>query len=102
MRCADQLSKCLGERFGALARANDDEYAVVVAKGRRQINRALTLHFGEIRLFYRADNADDGEQLRIIQFVAESESLTECTAIRPITPCQIFVDDANAFRTMRI
>ena len=41
MRCAHQLSQRLGERFRPLARARDDENAVAVALGVRQVNRPL-------------------------------------------------------------
>ena len=63
MRSADQLSQRLGERFRTLARARDDENTGALAVGVRQVNRPLPLRFGELRLFYRADNADNGEEL---------------------------------------
>ena len=37
-----------------------------VAMSVRQVNRALPLRFRELRLFYRADDADNGEQLRVV------------------------------------
>ena len=39
---------------------------VAVAISVRQVNRALPLRFGELRLFYRADDADNGEQLCVV------------------------------------
>ena len=74
MRCADQLSQRLGKRFRTLARARDDENTGVIAISVRQVNRALSLRFGERRLFHRADDADNGEQLCFVCFVATARS----------------------------
>ncbi len=61
MRRADQFSQRLGKRFRTLARARDDENIGRRAIGERQVNRPLPLRFRELRLFYRADDADNGE-----------------------------------------
>jgi hypothetical protein len=66
MRCAHQLSQRLGERFRALARANDDKNAGALAVSVRQVNGSLSLRFGELRLFYRPDNADNGEEVSLL------------------------------------
>ena len=63
MRGADQFPQRLGERFRTLARARDDENTGALAISVRQVNRSLPLRFGELRLFYRADNADNGEEV---------------------------------------
>ena len=64
--CAHQFSQRLGKRFRALARARDDENVAGVAIKVRQVNRALPLRFRELRLFYRADDADNGEQFCLV------------------------------------
>ncbi len=66
MRGANQLAQRLSERFRTLARARDDENTGTVAIGVRQVNRPLPLRFRELRLFYRADNADDGEEFCLL------------------------------------
>ena len=49
-----------------LARAHDDKNTGAVAISVRQVNRPLSLRFGEFRLFYRADNADNGEEVFLL------------------------------------
>ena len=68
----------------------------------RQVNRALPLRFRELRLFYRADDTDNGEQFCVIRVAALKYALTKRAAIRPVTPGEIFVHHADPFRAMRV
>ena len=100
--CAHQFSQRLGKRFRTLARARDDENVDAVAIKERQVNRALPLRFRELRLFYRADDADNGEQFCVVRVVALRHALTKRAAIGPVAPGEIFVHHADPFRAMRI
>ncbi len=51
-----------------------------------QVNRPLPLRLRELRLFYRTDDADNGEQLCFVRFVATKDLLTERAAVGPVTP----------------
>ena len=73
-----------------------------LAIGVRQVNRPLPLRFGEPRLFYRADNADNGEEICFLLFVAMEHLLAERSAIGPVTPGKIFIHHAEAFRAVGI
>ena len=99
---AHQLSQRLGERFRTLARARDDENTGVVAISVRQVNRALSLRFGERGLFHRADDADNVNSFASSFSSPSAIALTERAAVRPVTPGQIFVHHTDAFRAMRI
>jgi hypothetical protein len=59
--CAHEFSQRFSKRFRTLTRARDDENTAVVPISERQVNCALPLRFRELRLFYRADNADNSE-----------------------------------------
>ena len=43
-----------------------------------------------------------GEQFRFVRIAALKHALTERAALRPVTPGEIFVHDADAFRAVRI
>src|SRR6476646_3618270 len=101
MSGANELSQRLDERFRTLARAHDDENAIATALSVGQVDRPLPLRLGKLRLFYRTDDADNGEQLCFLRFVAPKDLLAE-RAVGPITPGQILVDHADAFRAVRI
>ena len=61
------------------------------------------LRLRELRLFYRADNADNGEELSLrSDLVATKDLLAERAPVGPITPRKIFVHHADAFRAVRI
>src|SRR5207249_6016134 len=77
---AHQFSQRLSKRFRTLARAGDDEDVDAVGIHERQVDRALPLRFGELRLFYRADHTDNGEQLCVVRVVALKYALTKCAA----------------------
>ena len=62
----------------------------------------MSLRFGQLCLFYRADHADNGEELCVICFIAKSDALTDRATIRRIPLREIFVHHADAFRAMRI
>ena len=80
----------------------DDKNVAGVAIKERQINRALSLRFRELRLFYRADDPDNGEQFRLVGIAALKDTLTERAALRPVAPRKIFVHDTDSFRAVRI
>ena len=75
---------------------------MLVGISERQVNRTLPLRFRELRLFYRADDTDNGEQFCVIRFAALKYALTERAAVRPVAPGEIFVHHADPFRAMRI
>ena len=60
------------------------------------------MRFGQLRLFHRADDTDNREQFRFVRLVAVSQTLTQRAAIRPVTPGEFLVDDADPLRTVRI
>ena len=66
VRGAHQLPQRIGERFRALARAGHHEDIGGVSIVVRHVNRTLPLRFRELRLFYRADDADNGEQQSVV------------------------------------
>src|SRR5207244_13086142 len=97
---AHQFSQRLSKRFWALARAGDNEDVDAVGIHERQVNRALPLRFGELRLFYGADDTDNGGLFCVVRVAALKHALTERAAFWPVAPGEIFVHDADALRTM--
>jgi hypothetical protein len=75
MRFADELAQRLGESFRILTGACDDEDAAgaVSSKDERKVNGALSIPLGELRLFDRANHADNGEQLRVLGLITGSD-----------------------------
>ena len=67
-----------------------------------QVNRPLPRGLCQLHLFYRADNADDCEELCFLRFVATKDLLAERAPVWPVTPGQILIDHADAFRAVRI
>jgi hypothetical protein len=57
----------------------------------------LPRRFGELGLFHRADDADNGEELCVICFIAKSDASTDRATIRPIPARKICVHHADAF-----
>ena len=76
---ADQLSQRLGERFRALARARDDENTGRRCDRRKADKPPPAPAFRELRLFYRADNADNGEEISLLSLF---ENLTTADLFR--------------------
>ncbi len=102
---AHQSPQRLSKRFRALARAGDDEDVDAVGIHERQVDRALPLRFRELRLFYRADHTDNGEQLCVVRVVALKYALTKCAApaaAGPVASRKIFVHHADPLRAMRV
>src|SRR5437773_1008700 len=63
---ADQSLQFQSQRLWRKVGADDDEEVVVSAKGIRIVDRSLRGLVGQSGLFHGADNADDGEGLRIV------------------------------------
>ena len=90
------------ERFRRKARADGDEEAVADAEGVGIVNRALGFVFGEPGLFHAADNADDGERLASFPcFGPIPQALANGDGVWPVVPREIFIDDADAARSVR-
>ena len=91
---AHQLSQRIRKRFGVLARARHDED--VRAKLVRHVNSALPRRFRQLRLFDRADNADNGEESCVIGFGALKQALAQRLAVGPVTPGEVFVHHTDS------